>query len=340
MESKILRLALISSVMAVLALSFCCSTATALEFRSRGQVKIDSPIKDDVFVSGGRVEVNAPVDSLTVAGGTVRINAPVKGDVFISGGRVLINSDVQRKVVAAAGTVKVDGRANNLVVAGGDVQIGEKATIERDAYVTADTLTVKGNVSETLKFSAENFRNKGTIGNLVRVRGEGLSGFINFLDFLGQLFSILFTIGLFILGLLILHLLPRQFSSVEGGIRKNTLKKTLVGFVAFISIFIGSLILALTMVGLPIAILLMMTILIASLISPLFTSYTVGDKFFGIINFDVDNEYFVYSVGFLILYLLFRLPYFVGSLIGLILASLGFGAIIYEFREVWPEIKG
>ncbi len=54
----------------------------ALKMLSGDQVSVDSPIDDDVFVSGGTVTLNAPVASAVIAGGTIIINAPISGDVF------------------------------------------------------------------------------------------------------------------------------------------------------------------------------------------------------------------------------------------------------------------
>jgi len=83
------------------------------------------------------VTIDAPVDSLTVAGGTVRVDAPVAGDIIATGGTLTINDDVGGKVIAAGGEIEVNGNATNLLITGGTVRIGENAVIQRDAFISA-----------------------------------------------------------------------------------------------------------------------------------------------------------------------------------------------------------
>jgi len=45
---------------------------------------IDSPIQDDLFITGNSVKINAPViGDVFVGGGNVQINANITGDVFV-----------------------------------------------------------------------------------------------------------------------------------------------------------------------------------------------------------------------------------------------------------------
>ena len=48
---------------------------------------IDTPVNDDLFLSGNTIVISAPVTGdLFAAAGSVRINAEITGDVFVSAG--------------------------------------------------------------------------------------------------------------------------------------------------------------------------------------------------------------------------------------------------------------
>ena len=51
---------------------------SAFVVREGENIVIDTPVYDDLLVSGGTVTINAPVQSLTFAGGTLTVNAPVR----------------------------------------------------------------------------------------------------------------------------------------------------------------------------------------------------------------------------------------------------------------------
>jgi hypothetical protein len=81
----------------------------ALETFSGDMISIDIPIDDDIFAAGDIVNINAPVNSATIAGSTLNINAPIKVDVYAAGSQMFLNSNVGGKAVIAGGNVNVRG---------------------------------------------------------------------------------------------------------------------------------------------------------------------------------------------------------------------------------------
>ena len=85
-----------------------------------------------------------------------------------------------------------------------------------------------------------------------------------------------------------------------------------------------------------------MLFIIALMLSSIFVSFAVGRKIVDLfkvklkLNFKF-NDLLIFVLGFVILSLLFRIPY-AGVLIVIIAVSLGFGAIIYALRENWQNI--
>ena len=304
------------------------ASVQALATFSGGQVTITTPVDDDVFASGGMVDINAPVASLIVAGGTVNVNAPVRGDVIAAGGTVNVNSDVGGKLVAAGGAIDVKGNiGTNAVLTGGTVKILSSSTISRDALISGGQVSNAGHVIGNLSVNARTFENSGSAGHVdVKLENEvpGLSAVF-------ALLGLLFIIGMFILGIVLLKVAPEKFLTVEREVRKSPLIRTIVGFVAIIVTVIILVLLGITVVLFPIALLVGMIFLIALLLSTLFVSSSLGRVIAGYMKWS-GPEWQLFLLGFVILYLLFLIP-IIGTIILVISVSLGFGAFLYAMRE-------
>jgi hypothetical protein len=297
--------------------------ALALETRSGGTVRIDQATDDDVFATGGMVAVDAPVGSLIAAGGQITVNAPVKGDVIAAGGQITINSDVGGKVVAAGGSIILNGKVGtNAVLAGGTIDLGTAASIGRDATVSGGSVTNAGSVAGKLSVKSNTFENRGTAGTLeVELQNQGPSGTLL------SVFGILFTIGLFILGLVLIRVAPERYHAVEAELAQSFVVKGVAGFIGLIAGFIVILLLAISLVGLPIAIGIGLLYLAAVLVSTLFVSSVLGRRAALLLKYRA-SDYVAFTIGFVILAILFRIP-ILGTGILVIAVSLGFGALLF-----------
>jgi len=318
-------------ILVLMALILLSTGGQALRTFSGDTVSIDTPIADDVFAAGNMVSINAPVNSAVVAGGTVSINAPIKGDVIAAGGQVYVNSDVGGKVVAAGGNVNLGGNiGTNLVAAGGLVNIHPGKTIARDALIGGGDVFNSGRVNGTLTVHANNFTNSGSAGrvdfyktNNTQQKNENQGPF--------NVFTLLSIIGYFILGLILVKFAPGIFMAVDREIRSSTLLKTIIGFVLIIASFIALLLIAITIVGLPIAMIASLLILAALMLSGTFVSFSLG-RWIGEKTKIKQGDLILFTLGFVILNVLFLIPY-VGGLIALISMSLGFAALLYAARH-------
>jgi hypothetical protein len=322
----------INIILVLVVLILLSSGGQALRTFSGDTISIDTPIADDVFAAGNMVSINAPVNSAVVMGGTVNINAPVKGDVIAAGVQVHVNSDVGGKVVAAGGDVNLGGNiSTNLVAAGGRVSIRPGKTIARDALIGGGDVVNSGRVNGTLTVHANNFTNSGSAGRVDFYRTENKAPQRD--ENRGQfnVFALLSIIGYFILGLILVKYLPGIFMAVDSEIRSSTLLKTVLGFVLIISSFIAALLVAITMVGLPIALISSLLILAALMLSGTFVSFSLGKWIFELAKMK-QGDLILFISGFVILNVLFLLPY-VGGLISLISMSLGFAALLYAARH-------
>ena len=126
-------------------------------------------------------------------------------------------------------------------------------TVERDALIGGGQVVNAGRVNGTLTVSANQFNNTGSAGKVKFHKVEDQSQKREDYDMGFNIFSLLAMLGYFILGLILVKYLPGIFQAVDGEVRSSTLLKTLLGFVMIIASFIALLLVAATVVGLPIA---------------------------------------------------------------------------------------
>ena len=322
-------------LLALIAILLLPAGVFALETRSGGEVIISSPVYDDLFASGGSIILNAPVDSAILAGGTIEVNAPIKGDLIATGGTIRVNADVGGKIVLAGGSVLVNGSVGtNAIAAGGEVTLLPGATVTRDALISGGTVKNEGYVEGTLTVDANQFQNTGHAGS-TNVHINENSGA---LPAIFLTLSFLFTLGMFILGLVLIKTMPSRFFSVTSEVKKSPVIKTVIGFIGLLIGIIGLAILAITVVGLPLAMLAGMVFLIAVLLSSLFVAYRLGEVI-ATHAAPALSEWQRYTIGFVILFILFYIP-LIGPFILVIAISLGFGAFLYALHDQWPAISG
>ena len=323
----------IKSILFLMLAILFSSQAFALQTFSGDSISIDVPVADDIIAAGDAISINAPVDSAIAAGGMVSINAPVKGDVLALGGQVYVNSDVGGKVVAAGGTVHLGGDVGtNLVAAGQRVRLLPGKMVGRDAYIAGQDVSSAANINGTLQVSATRFNNTGRAGEVKfhKVEDQGRRGD----DFKGgySIFRLLYLLGYFILGLILVRYMPGIFREVDEEARRSTLFKTLFGFVMIVAAFIALILVAASIIGLPIALISGLLFFAALLLSGSFISFSLGSW----INQKAKlkrGDLASFVIGFVILNVLFYLP-LIGWLIKVISMSLGFASIVYASRRL------
>jgi hypothetical protein len=321
--------------MLLLLLTLIPSGVTALATYSGNTVTLNTPVSDDVFAAGGVVDINAPVNSLMAAGGTVNVNAPVKGDVIVAGGHVVVHSTIGGKLVAAGGTVDIDSDVGtNAVIAGGTVTVHQNTVVGKDAAISAGTVTNAGHINGKLMVRAQNFDNTGYAGSVDYQPPKQHYALSQVL----AIFSILFSIGWLILGLIIIRCAPARYTAVLAEVRKSPVIKTVVGFVGIIVAIIACVILAVTIIGIPIAATGFILVVLGLVLSVLFVSSVLGELIFSWIKYQ-GKDWLAFIVGFVILQILFRIP-IAGALIAIIAISLGFGALLYAVYDNREAILG
>ena len=298
----------------------------ALVTESSDQVLLNQPVDDDVIAAGGKVAVNAPVRSLIAAGGEIEINAPIEGDVIAAGGTITLNAPVGGKVLLAGGVVTLNSSVGtNALVHAGEVNITRSATVGADALVSGGRVFHYGEVKGILTVSSEDFTSAGTERHLTYKRDN--ASFRNTILGILSLALILFSLGLAILGLLAIRFAPEPYLAVEARVRARPLLNVLAGMGGVLGGSVPGVLLAVTVVGLPLAICIFAFLFAGLLFSTLFVSSSLGSLIWDRLGWRT-NAWQQFMIGFVILQIAFRIPY-----IGLILLAgsvcLGFGAFLF-----------
>ena len=341
--SKLKKVMMVATlIIFILLSSVIVPNASALRTFDGDFVSIDEPIDDDVFASGGTININAPISGAIIIGGNINVNAPIKNDLIAMGGQIYINSDIGGKIVVAGGNVNIKGNiSTNAVIAAGNVQIHSPSNIGRDAAIAGGNIINEGKIAGNLTVRGDNFENRGTASNVDFESSEfDTKDFAKGIEEFFRISRIIMAVGLLIVGILLVRTFPIPFKAVADEVRDSPLRDTVFGFAMIIASVILLFILAISLIGFPLAMILGMGFLTALMLSILFVSYSLGNKTFSMIRKQKNTgNTVVLIVGFIILQLLFNIPY-AGWLINIIAVSLGFGALLYSLNQNWNRLTG
>ena len=243
---------------------------------------------DDVVISGGGPLY--PGDSVTgdviVVGRELELNTGVGGDYLGAGGNQTIRGRIHGSIRAAGGEVHVLGIVDrNATIAAGSITLDSTADIARNAYFVGGNIWVNGTVRGYLLASAGNVTLNGTIARDVEVRGDELhigphavitgnlryrvpagkvhidraariSGTVTALPASTRwsLNRWLWTLGFLVVGAVIIFLIPRFAEEAAAIIPLRPVRSGLVGLGWFILVPLGIVIAAVTVIGIPLAI--------------------------------------------------------------------------------------
>jgi hypothetical protein len=312
----------------------------AFEIKDGENIVIDSPIHDDLLASGGSVTINAPVKSLTFAGGTLIVNAPIEGNLIAVGGQILVNapvgvdliaaggqiditSDIGGKVLAVGGHVTMNGEASNVAISGGTVNLGNTSHVKGDALISASGYTTRGQVGGKITAKGD----KGGFGPSFDLRKV-----VSFISTIVMVMHIIFAIGMLIFGIILIRLIPTHFRAVTDKVQSRALISLVYGIAGIIIAFILIMILLITLVGIPIAVIIGLMLLIGLMTSTLFTGAALGILITG--KMTREFSFFVsFIIGFIILEILFLIP-ILGFILEIIAILIGLGALLMTTRDI------
>ncbi len=330
-------------------------------FAAACPVRIDKPVQGDAFLAGCSVDVDGAVDGdALVAGGSVRLGAPVSQSLYAMGGQVFVDASVARNARIAGGQVAFGSTsqvAGNVLVAGGDVRIdgavkgyvraaGAKVLINGpiggDVVATAGKVELGPNarIAGQLRYASreEIAQDAGAqvLGGVQRLQlDSGKPGAERAARGFASGAGWIWSVGLMILAALVAGALPGFSAGVAQALDTRVWMSLLLGFVALVCVPVATLILALTLIGLPLALLALASYLALLLLG--YVSAGIGLGSWALARLKSDRAEARWwrigaaALGVLAISLLGRVPY-LGALvmIGALLA--GLGALLFQVQ--------
>ena len=248
--------------------------------------------EDAIVVIAGDVTVprGETVDAIVVADGDVRLEGRANGDVVLFSGDATISGRIDGDLVTFGGQARLLPSAH----VEGDVRYGdERPIVSGDAIVRGD------------------------------VTSEDWDDSLEFLPFVGAfVLWLAISISMAILGVLLLLIAPRAADAIHARSRERLGVVIAIGFAVAICLPLAAALAAITLVGIPLAVVIGLALLPAAAIAYVAGAYALGRR----IVTAPRSRIWSFLAGLAVLRLAALIP-FLGFLAGLAAVIFGFGLI-------------
>ena len=246
--------------------------------------------------------------------------------IRFGGSVIVLEKQVVENAISFGGNVTVSPNAkvvDTAIAFGGDVLLQKGARVEGDAYSFGGKIVQEPGAIIT--GTSETFSNGyGMMDNRGRHRN---SFFVNY--FFSTIFRICAAIFAGILGLILLQTSPPFIPNLATKLRQNTGLAALWGMGAIVSFVVTTVFLAITIIGIPLIPLLILTVAITALVGSLGVALFVGQSLVRNRNGSLPQQFLV---GLLTLSVLSLIPFF-GGLVVFLINLFGLGIVLLsQFR--------
>lgn len=313
-----------------------------------GTVFLRGNVKGDVIVAGGKVQIDGRVgDDVRAAGGQITISGDVQGDVVGLGGSIEIDPEaiIKGEVFSLGGIITMYGKVlGDMRLTGGRVIIG--GTIDGDtiirtqgALLVTNSANLKGDLVYFSPIPVE--VREGTVQGRISFNKIEKMDFRKLTDTLrgafaqGYLITKLWGyIALLLVGLLFVFIYPNLLAEFPHKVRENLWKTLGVGAVTLLLIPIISFVLLFSVVGVPLALILLGGLAIISYIAFLFAGMLVGSLFFKKLKKPSKKQIFgILALGIFLFKAISAIP-IIGWLLGTIVWLLALGGLVLIKKDM------
>jgi cytoskeletal protein CcmA (bactofilin family) len=335
-------------------------------YAAGGQINSGATIDGDLFTAGGNVVVDGSIiEDLQAAGGSVNVLSDVDGDARVAGGDLTISGSIGEDLVLVSGQAQVssDQVGGDLVWAGetlnlaapvdGDLQLtGKEAYIDSNVsgdvdfkgteLVLESNATIEGDLSYQSPDEAK-IADEATITGETSYeaisKGEGntmpdFQGFGAFFSTVSNLLGLLMRLA----GALLVGLAFKRFAeNVSSRSFQRPVAEFARGFAGVLIMPIAGVLLAVTLIGLPLGILTFLlygaVLIVAGFLAPILVG-TLVHKYIKQADGFVVN-WLTITLGVLLFALVGYIPY-IGWIVQFIFTLLALGAV---FAVIWHFLK-
>jgi hypothetical protein len=328
-------------------------------FMGGRNVDIAGTVNGDVICGAQNLNISGTVTGDVICGAqTINISGHVEGNIRIGGQTVNFNGTVDKNATIGAQTINTDSKS----MVGGDADfagsnLNLSGNIGRDLAVAGSNVNLSGEVGRDIKSAVQDMTIAGgakvgggidyTSKNKVNISGGAtVAGSVTQhipkektrsyprMAFFSGIFVLILGAVLLIAALILTALFPQFVHSVSSQAVKRPLRVFLTGFVASIVVPVVAVLLMISVIGIPLAILLILTWILIALTSGLFTAYYIGRSVWR----RQHNPLLIVLAGGLLLLILFIIP-FLGCVVMLFSFWIGAGMVLLELRNHIPRPK-
>jgi len=336
-------------------------------------------VDDNLFATGDSVIINGTVNGDLIAlARSVTINGTVKGNVITAASNLNIQGTIEGTIIGGGQNIQIDGKvARNLVGFGQSITIGKNASIGGDAAGFGNPVYMHGAVARSFySFGMTDItgsvgRNvvfKGAVLNVlpsaniagdlnasvpkaemvhvdpaakiggkqtIEVPKPGPSRYARFGFYFGQM---LHVAAAFVAGLLLLLLFPRlRTSGFSNAV--SVLKAGGVGFLLVFAAPIAAFIIAITLIGLPVAFVVFVTWFVGLYLAKIVLANFIGRTLLSGSGERMSSVALGLLVGLVITFIAINLPY-IGGMLHFVLVLVGFGALAMNVYGSFQAVPG
>ncbi len=332
-------------------------TVNSSLFVSGRTVDIAGTVDGDVICAGMNISISGTVrGDVICAGQTVTVSGDVEGDVRLAGQSVTIGGQVSgnASVVTAAFLLESEGSVGqDLSAAGSDLVLNGE--VGRDVSLAGATATINNQIGRNVNASVENIRLHGqadiggglyytssreaqvaqgaaVAGETKRTQPAQKKGTFETPLVTGMSFALYIIAALMILSLALVLLFPAAIHATTSIALAKPLKVLLTGFIAGLAVPVLIAVLMITVLGIPLALLLLgVWLLVLFLSGPVF-SYYIGRLLLS----DQRNPFLIMALGSLVVLVLLFVP-ILGFLVWLAAIWMGSGMLLLELMRRTPR---
>ena len=299
---------------------------------------------------GGTIVVDEgeTVDALQATGGSVVVRGTVNGDLEAFAGSVNVaeSGTVTGDVTGAAGSVRIAGTVEGgLDVGAGSLDITETGVVRGDVNAGAGSFTFAGTVDGSARVGAGSISLSSTAqvgsdfvydGDIVVADGATISGelredpdiaaspFSDFPSIPGWVFTLYSLLLTVLVGAILLVAFPGASETVAAGPIDRPLRTLGAGFAALVGVPMLSVLLFVTVVGIPIGILAIFLYVLLVLVAFVLGEYAVGAWLLSLA--DRQNRWLALLVGVAAVYAVGRVQ-ILGGLVEFLVLLVGLGGV-------------
>ncbi|MBI4836166.1 MAG: hypothetical protein HY817_02815 [Candidatus Abawacabacteria bacterium] len=320
-------------------------------------------IMDNLIVSAGKISIAGQINGdLIAAGGEIDIWGEIKGDLIAAGGKVHLHSEstVGKHARLIGGEIISEGKINkDLNGFGGSIKVS--GPVDGDIRIEGGKFELNNSVKGSVKADAENTILGGNThiygalkapdqSSVIQHNGAKIDGpritldkkhesiYFNTKYWLNLIIQI---IAYWLIGLLFIYLFARLVQKNSDYLSQHFWLSLGIGLISIITAMLATIILAVTIIGLPLGLILLTITLMLIYLGQLPIAFYLTQKLLGK-RIDEEHNRYLGALYLLIsisaISLVGTIP-FLGGIVKVLLTFAGIGTVLVQKRTLYQALR-